>query len=128
MRRYLNDDIGSRKINSRISYFRKKNRVHLISSLEILKNSIYFFLRNLSMNKRSSKYLSNFFNDENRISKNNNLVPSFLVEIHEILTSHQFIRIGNIYGLLLNMCCSFFMLKKILLCHVTLNFKALNSG
>ena len=48
------------------------------------------------MNERPLQNSSKFFNNENAICKNDDFITSLLMEIHQPLTSHELVWIGDV--------------------------------
>ena len=126
MRRNLDNNICSWQVNSCITHSWKEYSIDFASMLEVVQYSHPFLMRNFSINIRLLKFLSVELESVYVIWKHDDFITSALVQIDEILTRQELIRIIDVQRLLCARCC-FQILIIEERCHFAPNLYTLNS-
>lgn len=127
MWRHLNNDVSWREIDSSISNSRKNDRIYCVCTLEPTENAHLLIMRNISMNERPFKEFSKLFNEKPIIWKDDYFVTPLFMILHQILTGHELIWVTNVHFRLFIVLSFSEIRLEILVCHIALNFNALDS-
>jgi hypothetical protein len=123
----LNDHVCVRNVNSTISNPRKNNAVDLVSISEMLNNINSFPIRDLSIYHRNLEPLCILFEREDMVTKDNDLVPSRLMQSHKVVTRHILVRVVPEKSLF-HPAFLFVVLFLEFHCHLAPDFNALDFG
>lgn len=128
MWRHLNNDICWWEIDSSISNSRKNDCIYCVCALEPTENSHLLIMRNITMNERSLKEFAKFINEKPIIWKDDDFVTPLFMILHQILTSHKLVWVANVHFRLFIVLSFSEISLEILVCHIALNFNALDSS